>query len=834
MKIFEVRGIRDFNGQEWIEQKFYPKKTLKDENRELLRNFMKNVSLVKHTKFSKYAILLNLGLILPTIAAETSVLESASETGAAVQTANVPIQMTQDELHAQSMSAFEAVRTGDLSKLPQLEMMLADPRLNTVARTALENLPNRAGLNSLRKGLDAMDESCVAGTIGSLGTMRDMESLERILDFAACDCHSELIRGSACLALGKLGVPDAVEMLQSLIRDTDLAIARAAADGIFTAAKETSDSAKAAEWFRSVRLAEIDVPTTRIAAQNEVLVTGDESLFQNLLKSSDDADFRGAQIILARTDSSKLLRLAVQSLPNLAPERQIKVLATLGISGKAELTEPLLELLEHSSVSRPALLQALGSLKDSRAFSALLAAFSSDDETIRQAAISAASNLSADDISEKLRDRLISPNTPKTERLAILEVVRKKKLTSLWNEVKHVMTEDSDPEVIALSMNVYARLVDSTPGTIAEFATVFASQGRYPKAVFESAMEIICKKSDKKSETIDVLEKVYAEKPAELVRWIGTVGGKKAAEVLGGYAEKYANDSSETGLAVLDEVTRSLGEWVSPDAAPTLARLIVILPESKFRTRAIRGYLRILRQMGMTPLEKRQMISNAYVFTEGRPEDRARFEEIVPHFNQQFPERKLFNGKDFDGWEMIADVFKIEDGAIVAGNFETGVDRNQFLTTKETFGDFYLRVECKIIDAPNNEKKDGNAGIQFRSVRIPNNHEMIGYQADMTSNGGYWGHLYDESRRNRMLQVPDRELLQKIWKPNNWNRYEIICHGKNVRLFLNGVETVNFTEENAEIPLEGLIGLQIHSGGPACSYYRNIFISTAATSDSRW
>ncbi|MDO4425872.1 MAG: hypothetical protein Q4D17_08935, partial [Planctomycetia bacterium] len=138
---------------------------------------MKNVSLVKHTKFSKYAILLNLGLILPTIAAETSVLESASETGAAVQTANVPIQMTQEELHAQSMSAFEAVRTGDLSKLPQLEMMLADPRLNTVARTALENLPNRAGLNSLRKGLDAMDESCVAGTIGSLGTMRDMESL---------------------------------------------------------------------------------------------------------------------------------------------------------------------------------------------------------------------------------------------------------------------------------------------------------------------------------------------------------------------------------------------------------------------------------------------------------------------------------------------------------------------------------------------------------------------------------------------------------------------------------------------------------------------------------
>lgn len=796
---------------------------------------MNRVTLSKYAKFSKFAVLLNLGLLLSADAAETSVLEPSSSVSNAASNASASNrEATQEELYSLAMSAFETVRTGDPSQTPQLEMMLADPRLNTAARTALENLPARAGLEFLRKGLAVADEQCLAGTIDSLGAMKDMESLEKLRDFASCGCYSALVRRSACLALGKLAAPAAVATLQNLVRDADPAIALAAADGLFTVGKETADPVKAAELFRAVRLAEIDGPTTRIAAQNEILLTNDENLFQSLLNSADAADFRSAQIVLAKTDSLKLLTQAVKTLPRLSTEKQVKTLGTLGGTGKTELADSLLAISEQSVVFRPALLKALGELKSTVAFPVLREALSSEDEAIRQTAISAICGLCEGDVVETLREILTSPDAPKAERLAVLEVARERKLTALWNEVKQLMTNDSDPETIAMSMNVYARLVDSTPGTIAEFATVFEVQDRYPAPVFESAMEILCKKSAQKAETVEVLKKVYAEKPARLVRWVGTVGGKKAAEVLGEYAEKYANDASETGVAVLDEATRALGKWLSADAAPTLARLVVTLPESKFRTRALRGYLRILRQMGTTPLEKRQMISNAYAFTEGRPEDRARFEEIVPQFNRQFPEKQIFNGKDFTGWEMVDKVFRIEDGAVVAGDFESGVRKNQFLTTTETYGDFYLRVECKIIDSPNNEKRDGNAGIQFRSVRIPNNHEMIGYQADMTSNGAYWGRLYDESRRNKMLQIPDGELIRKIWKPNDWNRYEIICHGKNVRLFLNGVETVNFTEDDDRIPTEGLIGLQIHAGGPACSYYRNIFISTAVTNDSRW
>ena len=49
--------------------------------------------------------------------------------------------------------------------------------------------------------------------------------------------------------------------------------------------------------------------------------------------------------------------------------------------------------------------------------------------------------------------------------------------------------------------------------------------------------------------------------------------------------------------------------------------------------------------------------------------------------------------------------------------------------------------------------KGVNGGIQIRSRRIPNHHEMIGYQADIAD--GYWGALYDELRRvPRFSPVP--------------------------------------------------------------------------------
>jgi hypothetical protein len=180
----------------------------------------------------------------------------------------------------------------------------------------------------------------------------------------------------------------------------------------------------------------------------------------------------------------------------------------------------------------------------------------------------------------------------------------------------------------------------------------------------------------------------------------------------------------------------------------------------------------------------------------------------------------LFDGKTFQGWEGdTAKTWQIRDGALVGGSLTETVPRNDFLCTTRAYGNFILRLKFKLIGT------EGfiNGGVQFRSQRLKEPaHEMIGYQADLGAK--YWASLYDESRRNKTLAQPDAALLAKILKPDDWNDYEIRAEGRRIRLFLNGQQTVDYTEPDEALPQTGLIGLQIHGGGKAQVFYKDITI----------
>jgi len=176
----------------------------------------------------------------------------------------------------------------------------------------------------------------------------------------------------------------------------------------------------------------------------------------------------------------------------------------------------------------------------------------------------------------------------------------------------------------------------------------------------------------------------------------------------------------------------------------------------------------------------------------------------------------LFDGQTLAGWEGNLDWFRVEDGAIVAGTLEKAIPRNEFLCTEAEYGDFELRLKVKLVGGA-----DANAGIQFRTRRIPDNHEVSGYQADMGE--GWWGCLYDESRRNRVLAQADAEALQSL-KPGDWNDYVIRCEGPRIQLWLNGQRTVDYTEEEQGIEQTGVIAVQIHGGGPTEAWYKDVKI----------
>jgi hypothetical protein len=179
----------------------------------------------------------------------------------------------------------------------------------------------------------------------------------------------------------------------------------------------------------------------------------------------------------------------------------------------------------------------------------------------------------------------------------------------------------------------------------------------------------------------------------------------------------------------------------------------------------------------------------------------------------------LFDGKTFKGWEGdTAKTWKVEGGAIVGGSLETTVPRNEFLCTTRSYENFELKVKFKLVG----DRARANAGVQFRTKRIPNHHEVSGYQADAGQD--YWGALYDESRRNKVLARPAKELVEKLVKYDDWNEYVIRCEGPRIRLWLNGKLTVDYTEQDKNVAKSGVIGLQIHGGAKAKVYYKGITI----------
>jgi hypothetical protein len=193
---------------------------------------------------------------------------------------------------------------------------------------------------------------------------------------------------------------------------------------------------------------------------------------------------------------------------------------------------------------------------------------------------------------------------------------------------------------------------------------------------------------------------------------------------------------------------------------------------------------------------------------------------LAPAVNQAPKEPKpvaIFDGKTLAGWEGNPTIFRIEDGAIVGGSLKDKIARNEFLCTTQTYGDFELRLKFKLLGGDT-----ANAGVQFRTKRIPNNHEVSGYQADMGA--GWWGALYDESRRNKVLTGPDQEKMKQVVKSSEWNDYVIRAEGTHIQLWINGVQTVDYVEPDASVDSRGVICPQIHAGPPGEAWYKDITI----------
>jgi Domain of Unknown Function (DUF1080) len=177
----------------------------------------------------------------------------------------------------------------------------------------------------------------------------------------------------------------------------------------------------------------------------------------------------------------------------------------------------------------------------------------------------------------------------------------------------------------------------------------------------------------------------------------------------------------------------------------------------------------------------------------------------------------LFDGKDLAGWKANGEEkWVVEQGTILG---ESIANKYGYLTTEKTYRDFDLRLEFK-------GEADGNSGLFLRSkiTGLDPEHgpDIEGMQVEVDpSPGKHTGGLYESGGRG-WVAMPTAEA-EKALKRGDWNDLEVSVHGNHIVTHLNGEMVVDFNDSTPRFS-DGVIGLQIHTGGGVKVRWKDILI----------
>ncbi|MEY4854639.1 MAG: hypothetical protein RIR32_1315 [Verrucomicrobiota bacterium] len=204
-------------------------------------------------------------------------------------------------------------------------------------------------------------------------------------------------------------------------------------------------------------------------------------------------------------------------------------------------------------------------------------------------------------------------------------------------------------------------------------------------------------------------------------------------------------------------------------------------------------------------------------------------------------DKNLFNGKDLTGWKGL-DFWSVEDGCITGRTTkEKPTKGNTFLVWQGgEIGDFEFTFKYKIVG--------GNSGVQYRSKVVDEKAFVVGgYQADFEAGKTYSGILYEEKGRGILAQRGQKTVIKDGDKPGkakvevtgevgksaeiqakikaeDWNEYRIVAQGGHLQHFINGVQTVDVTDETAVGAKKGILALQLHAGPAMVVQFKDLVL----------
>ncbi len=195
---------------------------------------------------------------------------------------------------------------------------------------------------------------------------------------------------------------------------------------------------------------------------------------------------------------------------------------------------------------------------------------------------------------------------------------------------------------------------------------------------------------------------------------------------------------------------------------------------------------------------------------------------------------RIFDGKRLRGWAGDTRIWSVEEGAIT-GKTAGELKQNRFLTWKHsTVRNFDLRMQVKI-------SAEGNSGIQYRGTMRPDLglDAVMGYQCDIVADRpDYNGMLYEERGRRILSHTGEKVIVDptgqpwvvgslpvREFAPGEWREYRVLVEGNHHRHWIDGHPTADLIDlDESGRSLEGVLGMQVHVGGPMKVQFKNIRI----------
>lgn len=306
-----------------------------------------------------------------------------------------------------------------------------------------------------------------------------------------------------------------------------------------------------------------------------------------------------------------------------ADPRQVAILEALGDIGDPVGIEAIVKAARDGSWGlRLAAIRILGRVGDAQAVPVLVAAAAEGGE-LAQAAAEGLIQLPGSDVDAAIVEALRTAQGP--VRVALLRAAGDRLVTAALPSAITDM-DSGDPAIRLAAIEAVGMLVplEQLDVLIRRLVTARAPEEmNLVKAALISACSRMPDLDAAANKLMTAWNNASPDARLTIVEVLGAMGGSRALAILGRLGK-------EGDDAVQDAVTRVLGEWMSADAGPVLLDLAKT-GNPKYRIRALRGYIRIARQLEV-PLEDRIAMCSQALQAAQRPEEKRLVLEVLRRY----------------------------------------------------------------------------------------------------------------------------------------------------------------------------------------------------------